>query len=223
MGAQTVGGYGICIPTTTTTTTNPCLANNGGCSNQRTCQYKNGQKSCGPCPKGYHAKGTNDCEKDTTTTPQPNCVFCDRDPPIAFMLDRSGSMSWCMGRPNDWSCRKPNRRYDKITAEILLMLSTMPDGTKFHVQAYSNGHWAFNNNQYMLNSVAARNALTQWFVKMSPHGGTYMTTGLTLCSRKRVKPRRFTCWRTVQQTRARHRCTLLLGRLDSRSTSWASI
>jgi hypothetical protein len=83
-----------------------------------------------------------------------------------------------MGRPNDWSCRKPNRRYDKITAEILLMLSTMPDGTKFHVQAYSNGHWAFNNNQYMLNSVAARNALTQWFVKMSPHGGTYMTTGL---------------------------------------------
>merc|ERR1712032_1448375 len=58
-------GYGICIPTTTTTTTNPCLANNGGCSNQRTCQYKNGQKSCGPCPNGYYANGATTCEKDS--------------------------------------------------------------------------------------------------------------------------------------------------------------
>merc|ERR1712032_1306040 len=42
-----------------------CACADGGSSNQRTCQYKNGQKSCGPCPNGYYANGATTCEKDS--------------------------------------------------------------------------------------------------------------------------------------------------------------
>jgi len=271
--AQTVKGYGICTPTTTTTTTNPCLTSNGGCSSQRTCQYSNGKKTCGPCPTGYHALGATKCEKDnpcdknnggcssqrkctntngkascgpcptgyhadgttkckkddpckknnggcssqrtctnnnfvatcgpcpkgyhakgkacekdtTTTTPQPNCVFCERAPPIAFMLDRSGSMAWCGRAPHvNKHCRSPNRRFDKVVREVIKMLATMPDGTLFSVQTFSQSILQFNGNKYAANSASMRNTLNTWFHGTSrPGGGTYMTTGLNYLLQKK--------------------------------------
>merc|ERR1712032_378304 len=165
----------------------PCDKNNGGCSSQRTCTNTITVATCGPCPKGYHAKGKA-CEKDTTTTaPQPNCVFCERAPPIAFMLDRSGSMAWCGRAPHvNKHCRSPNRRFDKVVREVIKMLATMPDGTLFSVQTFSQSILQFNGNKYAANSASMRNTLNTWFHGTSrPGGGTYMTTGLNYLLQKK--------------------------------------
>jgi len=159
----------------------PCKKNNGGCSSQRKCTNTNGKASCGPCPTGYHAVGATKCAKDTTTTtPQPNCVFCERAPPIAFMLDRSGSMGFCGKAPFvNQHCRAPNRRFDKVVNEVIKMLATMPDGVLFNVQTFSSSIKAFQNNAFVKNSASMRNSLHHWFHHSSaPGGGTYMTTGL---------------------------------------------
>merc|ERR1712010_149462 len=128
------------------------------------------------------------CEDNTTTTtPQPNCVFCERQPPIAFMLDRSGSMAWCGKAPHvNQRCRSPNRRFDKVVREVIKMLATMPDGTLFSVQTFSASILQFNGNKYAANSASMRNTLNTWFHSTSrPGGGTYMTTGLNYLLQKK--------------------------------------
>jgi hypothetical protein len=59
------------------------------------------------------------------------------------------------------------------------MLATMPDGTLFSVQTYSDSILQFNGNKYASNSASMRNTLNNWFYTTSkPGGATYMTTGL---------------------------------------------
>merc|ERR1712037_283928 len=100
--------------------------NNGGCSSQRTCTNNNFVATCGPCPKGYHAKGKA-CEKDTTTTtPQPNCVFCERQPPIASMLNTLNTWFHSTSRPGGGTYMTTGLNYllqKKGTAKTLYLLA----------------------------------------------------------------------------------------------------
>merc|ERR1712032_1447049 len=158
----------------------PCKKNNGGCV-QRTCTNNNFVASCGPCPAGYHINGPKTCAKDTTTTtPQKNCVFCHRQPPIAFMIDRSGSMG-------NRKAGSSQTRFHKVTFEVIRMLQSMPDGTLFSLQAFTDAIYKYKNSNFVSNSAAERNALQGWFNSHGPWRGTYMYTGLSaLLSKKSI-------------------------------------
>ena len=48
--------------TTTTTSTNPCLNNNGGCNSKRACTNIAGSAKCGNRPSGYANDGAKGCK-----------------------------------------------------------------------------------------------------------------------------------------------------------------
>jgi hypothetical protein len=123
--------------------------------------------------RAYEAK--SDCD----------CVFCERQPPISFVIDRSGSMKYCLGVRPVKECPVGSRRFDKVTSEVIKMLETLPDGTLFSLRAFSESTYPFSNDEFVKNSAAMRKTLQNWFDANGPHKGTYMSLALKMLIRKK--------------------------------------
>jgi len=117
----------------------------------------------------------------TTTTPQPNCVFCQRRPPLAFMIDKSGSMGAKMGG------KGPATRFVTVVNEVIRMLASMPDGTQFSLQMFSAGVYPYHSAAFRTNSAAERTALRSWMIRKGPGGYTGMLKAIkALLTKKNV-------------------------------------
>ena len=156
---------------------NPCIFNNGGCHRKRTCIDNAGSAKCGDCSTGFVNDGPKGCKA--------NCVFCEREPPISFVIDRSGSMEYCLGVRPVKKCPVGSRRFDKVTSEVIKMLETLPDGTLFSLRAFSESTYPFSNDEFVKNSEAMRKTLQNWFDANGPHKGTYMSLALKMLIRKK--------------------------------------
>jgi hypothetical protein len=69
-------------------------------------------------------------------------------------------------------------RFQKVTFEVIRMLESMPDGTKFSMQAFTDAIFKYHNGAYRSNSAAERRALQTWFNGHGPLRGTYMYMGV---------------------------------------------
>jgi hypothetical protein len=78
-------------------------------------------------------------------------------------------------------------RFQKVSFEVIRMLQSMPDGTQFSVQSFTDAIYKYKNANFQANSLAERNALQSWFNSHGPWRGTYMYTGLqALLNKKSV-------------------------------------